>query len=56
MSIAQSFLCGIVSAGGESVRLKKFVRDRVGTDIPKQFCASSGSAPPPRHRIVLTEA
>lgn len=56
MSIARSFLYGIVSAGGESVRLKKFVRDRVGTDIPKQFCALSGSVPPPRHRIVLAEA
>ena len=50
MSIAQSFLCGIVSAGGESVRLKKFVRHRVGTDALKQFCASSGSASP-RHTI-----
>lgn len=57
MSITQSTLCGVVSAGGETVRLKKIVRDRVGTDIPKQFCASSGSAPPPtRHTIVLTEA
>jgi hypothetical protein len=46
MSIAQLFLCGIVSAGGESVRLKNFVRDRVGTDIPKQFCASSGGTSP----------
>lgn len=57
MSIAQSTLCGIVSAGGESVRLKTFVRDRVGTDIPKQFCALTGSAPlPTRHRIFLAEA
>jgi hypothetical protein len=58
MSIAQSFLWGIVSPGGEGVRLKEFVPKCVGIDVPKQFCASSGSAPPPpsRHRIFLTEA
>ena len=44
MSITQSSLWGIVVAGGEGVRLKEFVRDRVGTDALKQFCASSGSA------------
>jgi|CXWL01.1.fsa_nt_gi hypothetical protein len=56
MSIAQSTLCGIVSVGGESVRLKKFVRDRDGTDIPRQFSALTGSAPTPLHRTFLTEA
>jgi hypothetical protein len=49
MSITQSTLCGIVSVGGESVRLKKFVRGRVGTDVPRQFSALTGSAP--RHGI-----
>jgi hypothetical protein len=57
MSITQSTLCGIVSVGGESVRLKKFVRHCAGTDVPRQFSAFTGSAlPPPRHRIFLTEA
>ena len=44
MSIAQSFLWGIVSPGGEGVRLKEFARTCVGTDVPKQFCPSPGSA------------
>jgi hypothetical protein len=57
MSIAQSFPRTIESAGGESVRLKAYVRKRDGTDVPKQFSASSGSAPPPtRRRIFLAEA
>jgi len=46
MSITQSSLWGIVLAGGEEVRLKEFVRECFGTDAPKQFCASSGSAHP----------
>jgi|APFre7841882630_1041343.scaffolds.fasta_scaffold09661_4 hypothetical protein len=50
MSIAQSFLWGIVSAGGEEVRLKEFVRTCVGTDVPKQFFPSAGSAH--RHEAV----
>ncbi len=44
MSITQSSLWRIMLAGGERVRLKEFVRECVGTDVPKQFCASSGSA------------
>lgn len=43
MSITQSSLWGIVLAGGEGVRLKEFVRERVGTDAPKQFCAFVGT-------------
>jgi hypothetical protein len=42
MSITPSSLWGIVLAGGEGVRPKEFVRERGGTDAPKQFCASSG--------------
>ena len=44
MSIAQSFLWGIVSAGGEEVRLKESVSTCVGTDVTKQFCPSPESA------------
>ena len=39
MSSTQPSLWGIVLAGGEGVRLKEFVRERIGTDAPKQFCA-----------------
>ena len=42
MSITRLSLWGIVWAGGEGMRLKEFVRERIGTDAPKQFCASSG--------------
>lgn len=43
MSITQSSLWGIVLAGGEGVRLKEFVQERIGTDRPKQFCAFVGT-------------
>lgn len=35
-------LWGIILAGGEGVRLKQFVREHVGSDAPKQFCAFVG--------------
>lgn len=35
-------LWGIVLAGGEGKRLRTFVRDHLGTDAPKQFCAFLG--------------
>ncbi|WP_455379400.1 sugar phosphate nucleotidyltransferase [Petrachloros mirabilis] len=38
-----STLWGIVLAGGEGVRLKTFVREHIGTDAPKQFCAFMGT-------------
>ena len=41
MSSTQSSLRGIVLAGGEGVRLKEFVRERVGTDAPKGIVFSS---------------
>jgi hypothetical protein len=43
MSRTPSSLWGIVLAGGEGVRLKEFVRERVDTDTPKQFCAFEGT-------------
>ena len=43
MTALKSSLWGIVLAGGEGVRLKEFVRERVGTDAPKQFCAFVGT-------------
>ena len=33
---------GIVLAGGEGERLTEFVRDYVGSEAPKQFCAFLG--------------
>ncbi|MDE3241365.1 MAG: NTP transferase domain-containing protein [Nitrospirota bacterium] len=35
-------LWGVVLAGGEGKRLRGFVRDYLGTDAPKQFCAFLG--------------
>lgn len=55
MNIAQLFLRGIVSAGGEGVRLKACVHKRDGTDVSRQLSVLTGSAPTPRHRIFLTE-
>jgi mannose-1-phosphate guanylyltransferase len=43
MTAQKSSLWGIVLAGGDGVRLKEFVRERVGTDAPKQFCAFVGT-------------
>jgi len=43
MTAVKSSLWGIVLAGGEGVRLKEFVRERIGTDVPKQFCAFVGT-------------
>ena len=43
MSITQSSLWRIVLAGRAGVRLIEFVRERVGTDAPKQFCAFVGT-------------
>ena len=46
MSIAQLSLWGIVLAVGERVRLKEFVRERIGTDAPKEFCVIRISTSP----------
>lgn len=43
MNMTSSSLWGIVLAGGEGARLKAFVRERIGTDAPKQFCAFLGT-------------
>jgi mannose-1-phosphate guanylyltransferase len=43
MTALKSSLWGILLAGGDGVRLKEFVRERVGTEAPKQFCAFVGT-------------
>lgn len=43
MSAERASLWGIVLAGGEGERLKGFVREQLGTDVPKQFCAFIGT-------------
>ena len=43
MSIAQSYLPTIESAGGEKVRLKERVDKRDDTDGLKRFCLYAGS-------------
>ena len=42
MGKAKSNLWGIVLAGGEGERLKGFIREHLGTDMPKQFCTFLG--------------
>lgn len=42
MSFPKGSLWGIVLAGGEGDRLRGFIRERTGTDAPKQFCALIG--------------
>ncbi len=42
MSVKKASLWGIILAGGEGERLKGFVREQVGSAIPKQFCAFVG--------------
>ena len=42
MSASHASLWGIVLAGGEGERLKGFVREQFGTEVPKQFCAFFG--------------
>lgn len=42
MGKLNSNLWGIVLAGGEGERLKGFIRERLGSDAPKQFCTFLG--------------
>ena len=42
MPASNASLWGIVLAGGEGERLKGFVRERFGTEVPKQFCVFFG--------------
>ena len=51
MSSLQSSLWGIVSAGGEGVRLKGFVHEGSGTDVPEQFCAFVGRGTMPGRTV-----
>lgn len=65
MGKLNSNLWGIVLAGGDGERLKGFIRERLGSDAPKQFCRFLGprtmvaatlkraSATIPRRRLVL---
>ena len=39
MAEKKSALRDIVLAGGEKSRLKRFIQEYFGTDVPKQFCA-----------------
>lgn len=44
-------LWGIVLAGGEGARLKKFVRECLGSEAPKQFCAFVGQRTMLEHTV-----
>ena len=44
-------LWGIVLAGGEGERLKKFVRECLGSEAPKQFCAFVGQRTMLEHAV-----
>lgn len=41
----------VVLAGGEGTRLRDYVRDRLGHDLPKQYCAFSGGRTMLQHTI-----
>jgi mannose-1-phosphate guanylyltransferase len=43
MTASRSPLWGIVLADGEGQRLKEFVREFAGTEVPKQFCTFIGT-------------
>lgn len=42
MAEKKAALWGIVLAGGEGNRLKRFIQEYFGTDAPRQFCAFVG--------------
>jgi len=42
MNTRHGSLWGVILAGGEGTRLQGFVREQLGTAIPKQFCAFVG--------------
>lgn len=44
-------LWGVVLAGGEGKRLRGLVRDYLGTDAPKQFCAFLGRRSMAEHTL-----
>lgn len=48
-------LWGIVLAGGEGIRLRHFVRQHLGTDAPKQFCAFVGTRTMVEHTVQRAE-
>ena len=49
-------LWGVVLAGGEGIRLRGFVRQHVGTDAPKQFCAFVGARTMVEHTVQRAES
>lgn len=55
MAGAKPLLWGIVLAGGEGERLRGFVRDFLGTDVPKQFCAFWGRLTMVEHTLRRAE-
>jgi len=46
---------GIILAGGEGKRLQTFIRERYGSDIPKQYCTFTGTRSMLRHTIDRAE-
>lgn len=48
-------LWGIVLAGGEGARLREFVHEFLGTDVPKQFCAFTGHRTMVEHTLRRAE-
>lgn len=55
MAGVKPLLWGIVLAGGEGERLRGFVRDFLGTDRPKQFCAFWGQRTMVEHTLRRAE-
>ncbi|HKW85729.1 MAG TPA: NTP transferase domain-containing protein, partial [Nitrospiraceae bacterium] len=53
---AKPLLWGIVLAGGEGERLRGFVRDFLGTERPKQFCAFWGQRTMLEHTLRRAES
>jgi len=54
MSIAQSVLWSIVSGGRGGMRLKEFVHERIGTDVPEPPCAFVGVSMMPGRTVRRT--
>ncbi len=55
MARAKPLLWGIVLAGGEGERVRGFVREFLGTEVPKQFCAFWGRRTMVEHTLHRAE-
>ena len=55
MACGKPLLWGIVLAGGEGERLRGFIREILGTDRPKQFCAFCGQRTMIEHTLRRAE-